>query len=87
MHSITIASRQKEIWLERLIGDYGDSLLRLCFLYLGNVVTAQDAVQDTFLKAYRGFAEFRGASTEKTWLMRSPSTHARTICAHLGYGL
>jgi RNA polymerase sigma factor (sigma-70 family) len=70
MHSDTDLSKQKRIWLERLIVDYGDSLLRLCFLYLGNVATAQDAVQDTFLKAYRSYAEFRGASAEKTWLIR-----------------
>ncbi len=70
MYLVTAESRQKGLWLERLIENHGDSLLRLCFLYLGNVATAQDAVQDTFLKAYRHYAQFRGDSAEKTWLMR-----------------
>ncbi|MEG1196675.1 MAG: sigma-70 family RNA polymerase sigma factor, partial [Clostridia bacterium] len=31
---------------------------------------AQDAVQETFLKAYKAMAAFRGECNEKTWLMR-----------------
>ena len=31
---------------------------------------AEDAVQETFLKAYKGFDSFRGDSSEKTWLTR-----------------
>ena len=52
--------------LERLLEEHGDSLLRLCFLYLRDESLAQDAVQDTFLKAMG--AEFRGECTEKTFL-------------------
>ena len=29
---------------------------------------AQDAVQETFFKAYKALDSFRGESTEKTWL-------------------
>ena len=31
---------------------------------------AEDAVQETFLKAYRSLASFRGECSEKTWLMK-----------------
>ena len=31
-------------------------------------ITAQDAVQETFIKAYRHFSDYRGESSEKTWL-------------------
>ena len=37
-----------EAWLDQ----YGDQLLRLCTLYLKDVHLAEDAVQDTFLKAW-----------------------------------
>ncbi|MBQ7656189.1 MAG: sigma-70 family RNA polymerase sigma factor [Clostridia bacterium] len=47
---------------------YGSSLLRLCALYLKDADLAQDAVQETFLKAYRHLNDFRGESSEKTWL-------------------
>lgn len=62
------SAREKE--LERLMALYEDSLLRMCFLYLRDQSLAEDALQETFLKAYRSMHTFRGASGEKTWLMR-----------------
>lgn len=47
---------------------YGSSLLRMSALYLKDAHLAQDAVQETFLKAYRHFGDYRGESSEKTWL-------------------
>ena len=49
---------------------HGDSILRLCFVYLRDHHLAEDAMQETFLKAYRGYGRFRGDSEEKTWLTR-----------------
>ncbi len=54
--------------IERLMDQYGSSLLRMSALYLKDVFLAQDAVQETFLKAYRRINDFRGESSEKTWL-------------------
>ena len=39
--------------LDRLMEQYGSSLLRMSALYLKDASLAQDAVQETFLKAYR----------------------------------
>lgn len=50
------------------MAQYGSRLLRLCTLYLRDADIAQDAVQDTFLKAYRRLDDFRGEATESTWL-------------------
>ena len=47
---------------------YGSSLLRMCALYLKDADLAQDAVQETFIRAYRHFDSYRGESSEKTWL-------------------
>ncbi|NLO14127.1 MAG: sigma-70 family RNA polymerase sigma factor [Clostridiales bacterium] len=55
-------------WMER----YSQAILRTCFVYLGRRQEAEDAMQDTFLKAWKAMDSFdaaRGAS-EKTWLMR-----------------
>ena len=57
-------------WLEGAVKAYGDQLLRLCFLYLHDRHLAEDAVQETFLRAYKAYVRFRGDSSEKTWLTR-----------------
>ena len=54
--------------LDRLMEEYGSALLRMCALYLKDADLAQDAVQETFLKAYRRLSDYRGDSSEKTWL-------------------
>ena len=47
---------------------YGSCLLRMSALYLKDADLAQDAVQETFIKAYRHLNDYRGDSSEKTWL-------------------
>lgn len=54
----------------RMMENYGDALLRMCYLYLRDVMLAQDAVQDSFLKAYQKAGSFRGECSEKTWLIK-----------------
>ena len=55
---------------ERLVNQFQASLLRTCYMYLRDREQAEDAVQETFFKAYRNFGTFRGESAEKTWLMK-----------------
>ena len=57
-------------WLEEAIRAHGDSLLRLCFLYLRDRQLAEDAVQETFVRAWRAYGGFRQDSSDKTWLTR-----------------
>lgn len=54
--------------LDRLMEQYGSSLLRMSVIYLKDADLAQDAVQETFIKAYRHMNDYRGDSSEKTWL-------------------
>lgn len=56
--------------MELLIHRYGDSLLRLCTLYLRDPYLAEDAVQDTYLKVWRHYQGFEGRASEKTWITR-----------------
>lgn len=62
--------QDREAWLEEAMARWETPLLRLCFSYLGDRSLAEDAVQETFLKAWKGYARFRGAAEEKTWLTR-----------------
>ncbi len=56
--------------LNELILHYEKDLLRFCCVYLQDAALAQDAVQETFLKAYRSLNRFRGDCSEKAWLLR-----------------
>ena len=62
--------QEREALLMRLMTQYGDALLRMAYLYLRDAALAEDAVQETFVKAYTHLHQFRGESTEKSWLMR-----------------
>ena len=55
---------------EELVAQYQGSVLRMCFLYLCDKTLAEDAVQETFVKVYRGLSNFHGQSSIKTWIMK-----------------
>ena len=65
--------------LEAMIRQYGDGLLRMCFLYLRDVSLAEDAVQETFATAWAKYGSFAGRSSEKTWL----TAIAANICRNM----
>ena len=70
MEAVKDPDSRRDQTIERLITQYQTSLLRLCYMQLQDQALAEDAVQETFLKAYKGFDSFRGDSSEKTWLTR-----------------
>ena len=53
-----------------LVNTHQTALLRMCYLNLRDRGLTEDAVQETFVKAYRALPAFRGDSNLKTWLMR-----------------
>lgn len=53
-----------------LVNTYQLPLLRMCCLRLGDAELAKDAVQETFLKAYKALPSFRGECSMQSWLMR-----------------
>ena len=59
----------REERLTRMVEHYQSSLLIMCYAYLHERELAEDAVQETFLKAYKALDTFRGECEEKTWLM------------------
>ena len=56
--------------LDQMVRQYEKDLLRICCVYLRDRAAAEDAVQETFLKAFRNMDSFRGESSEKTWLIK-----------------
>ncbi len=64
----TVREQRFMLWVET----YSDAILRTCFVYLSNVQDAEDAMQDTFLKAWKAMEQFeeRNGANEKTWLVK-----------------
>ena len=56
--------------MRRMVNEWQLPLLRLCYIQLQDKGLAEDAVQETFLKAFRSMSSFRGECSEKTWLTR-----------------
>ena len=55
---------------ERLYELHGARMKSVAANLLGNVADAEDAVQESFLKIYRGAAAFRGTARLSTWIYR-----------------
>ena len=66
----SVQGPDREERLNHMVLTYEKDLLRLCCVYLRDVELARDAVQESFLKAYRRMDRFEGKASEKTWLMR-----------------
>ncbi len=62
--------RDERLSIEEMISQYGDEILRLCLLYLGDRQLAEDAYQETFVKAWKHGDTFRQECSTKTWLSR-----------------
>lgn len=54
--------------VSRLFEAYGDGVYQYVRYSLSNPVEAEDITQDVFLEALRSWSNFRGGSSEKTWL-------------------
>lgn len=55
---------------ERLYEEHGGRMKSIALNLLGSVADAEDAVQETFLRVYRGAASFRGGAAFSTWVYR-----------------
>ena len=68
METVKGPCRSAEEEITRLVETHQLALLRLCFAYLHDRALAEDAVQETFVKAYRKLDQFQGKANVKTWL-------------------
>ena len=63
----------------RPMAEYGDGILRQCLLMLGDLSQAEDAAQETFVRAWQSYGGFRAEASEKTWL----TAIAANVCRNL----
>ncbi len=56
--------------IHSLFEQFANDVFRYARLTLGNAHDAKDVVQEVFLRAYRGWSDFRHDANEKTWLMQ-----------------
>src|SRR5499426_1594664 len=63
---------------DQLVEEYQPLVYALAFRVLNDAEDARDATQETFLKIYRHFANFRGEASLKTWICRIAINQARS---------
>jgi RNA polymerase sigma-70 factor (ECF subfamily) len=83
------AAEGDEAAFESLVRRHSPVMLRLATRLLGDRTEAEDAVQDSFVSAWRKLPEFRGESAFRTWIYRIVTNRclnalrARRPAAHL----
>lgn len=55
---------------ERMLTDYGNSILRLAYSYLHNLSDAEEVLQDTLIQFLKTAPALEGPRHEKAWLLR-----------------
>jgi len=72
MEHAEVPGMNREERLQQWIASYSDAILRICFLYLSDQAQAEDALQDTLIKAWRHMDDYerKGVVNDKAWLMR-----------------
>jgi RNA polymerase sigma-70 factor, ECF subfamily len=55
---------------ERIYRDHGDRMKSIAYNHLGNVLDAEDAVQEAFLKIHRAASTYNGQAAFSTWIYR-----------------
>lgn len=55
---------------ERMLDEYGNSILRLACSYLHNISDAEEVLQDTLIQFLKTAPRLEGAAHEKAWLLR-----------------
>lgn len=67
---VAAAKRGDEVAFDALVRRYTRMMFRVAYRILGDSAEAEDAVQDSWVSAWKSLANFRGDSSASTWLYR-----------------
>jgi RNA polymerase sigma-70 factor (TIGR02960 family) len=79
MEDLAAARAGDEAAFERLVGPHRSELVAHCYRMVGSVQDAEDLVQDTLVRAWRGLAGFEGRGPIRPWLYRIATNRALTL--------
>jgi len=66
----SLPGQDEVVFFEELYRSHGARMKSVAYNILGNPSDAEDAVQEAFLRAYRGMAAFKGTAQASTWMYR-----------------
>ena len=72
---------------DRLVEKHRDRIFNLCYWLIGDYQEADEATQDTFLKAYGGLSKFNRQAAFSTWLHRIAVNTCKNRLKSLAYRL
>jgi RNA polymerase sigma-70 factor (ECF subfamily) len=67
---MTVMATRPDATLERDLESHRRELTAYCYRMLGSGFEAEDAVQETMVRAWKGYADFEGRSALRSWLYR-----------------
>ena len=72
MEHAAVPSAVREQRLNHWIEAYADDVIKVCYISLSDRAQAEDAMQETFLKAWKSMAAYerKGVTNDKAWLMK-----------------
>ncbi len=55
--------------IAKIVNEYGNSVMRMCYLYLKDYQLAEDVTQETFIKVYEKISTLQNRAALKTWII------------------
>ncbi|MEO6510335.1 MAG: RNA polymerase subunit sigma-70 [Nocardioides sp.] len=68
-----------EAEFERVVAPHQRALLAHCYRMTGSLADAEDALQETLIRAWRAYGSFEGRSSLRTWLFRIATNACRRL--------